>query len=234
MTMPLRKMLIALGIATIASWSLAAAQAEDAGKEGAYARPDLVATPAWLQEQHASCVVVDVRSDEYFDGNLIPGAVRLPWSRFRQAQGLTGIDSTFVGTARAAEILGEHGIGRASCVVLYDSVARDGGATASYVFWVLDLLGHEQVRVLDGGIDAGLRPAARWSRGLAIPSRYVTRFRRVISGGAPSWAATRSITGSAIPITPSSMYARRPNIAARRGPRVCRISRSSWGISRGR
>jgi thiosulfate/3-mercaptopyruvate sulfurtransferase len=38
--------------------------------------------------------------------------------------------------------------------VLYDSVERDGGATASYVFWVLDLLGHEKKKILEGGIDA--------------------------------------------------------------------------------
>jgi thiosulfate/3-mercaptopyruvate sulfurtransferase len=39
-------------------------------------------------------------------------------------------------------------------VVLYDSVARDGGATASYVFWILDILGHGGKKILEGGIDA--------------------------------------------------------------------------------
>lgn len=34
---------------------------------------------------------------------------------------------------------------------------RDGGATASYLFWVLDVLGHEKMRILDGGIDAWRR-----------------------------------------------------------------------------
>jgi len=38
-------------------------------------------------------------------------------------------------------------------VVVYDSVERDGGATSSYLFWVLDLLGHKKVKVLERGID---------------------------------------------------------------------------------
>jgi thiosulfate/3-mercaptopyruvate sulfurtransferase len=62
-----------------------------------------------------------------------------------------------VGAERAQEILGEHGIGRTNELVLYDSVERDGGATASYLFWVLDVLGHEKKRVLEGGIDAWQR-----------------------------------------------------------------------------
>ena len=64
------------------------------------------------------------------------------------------IGDLFVGTAEAQKILGRVGISRPDELVLYDSVARDGGATASYVYWVLDLLGHEKVRVLERGIDA--------------------------------------------------------------------------------
>jgi thiosulfate/3-mercaptopyruvate sulfurtransferase len=62
----------------------------------------------------------------------------------------------FVGPAEAQRILGEHGLFRNDMIVLYDSVARDGGATASYLFWVLDLLGHEQMAILERGIDGWL------------------------------------------------------------------------------
>jgi len=54
---------------------------------------------------------------------------------------------------RAQQLLGEHGIARNDTVVLYDSVKRDGGATSSYLFWVLDLLGHKNMKVLERGID---------------------------------------------------------------------------------
>jgi thiosulfate/3-mercaptopyruvate sulfurtransferase len=59
----------------------------------------------------------------------------------------------FVGITRAQQLLGEHGIARNDTVVLYDSLQRDGGATSSYLFWVLDLLGHKKMKVLERGID---------------------------------------------------------------------------------
>ncbi len=36
-----------------------------------------------------------------------------------------------------------------------DSVERDGGATASFVFWVQDILGHSGKKILDRGIEPG-------------------------------------------------------------------------------
>ena len=135
-------------------WSLAAADQE--GSTGGYPNSDLIATPRWLK-QHAGdegMLIVDVRSDDHFDGRVIPGAIRLPWSQFRYNDTAANEGSLFVGVVRAQEILGNYGVGRTNAIVLYDSVARDGGATASYLFWVLDILGHEDKRILSGGIDA--------------------------------------------------------------------------------
>ena len=135
-------------------WSLASAGRGNAG--GEYPRSELLASAEWLHE-HAGdpdMVILDVRTDDHFDGKLIPGAVRLPWSAFRYDSRSSNIGELFVGPERAQEILGENGIGRTDTIVLYDSVKRDGGATASYVFWVLDVLGHEKKRILEGGIDA--------------------------------------------------------------------------------
>jgi thiosulfate/3-mercaptopyruvate sulfurtransferase len=135
-------------------WSLASAR--QAAPRSAYPNADLLATPEWLKD-HAGdkdVLLVDVRSDKHFDGRLIPGAIRLPWLRFRYNNTAANEAELFVGTARAQEILGRHGIGRTNTLVLYDSVARDGGATASYVFWILDVLGHADKKILEGGIDA--------------------------------------------------------------------------------
>jgi thiosulfate/3-mercaptopyruvate sulfurtransferase len=52
--------------------------------------------------------------------------------------------------AFAAE-LGAAGIGDGDLVVAYDDV---GGWVAARLWWMLDVLGHERVGVLDGGIDA--------------------------------------------------------------------------------
>lgn len=100
-----------------------------------------------------SLVIVDVRNDKHFDGKMIPGAIRLPWSSFRMDQSATNTGGNFICSEKAQKILGEHGIFRNDTVILYDSVARDGGATASYLFWVLDLLGHKNMAILERGID---------------------------------------------------------------------------------
>ena len=150
----IRYLLIACLLLMGVVWSLASAQQED--KTAGYPNNDLLATPQWLK-QHAGdsdILIVDVRTDEHFDGRLIPGAIRLPWSAFRYNDTAANEGSLFVGVARSQEILGAHGVGRTHAIVLYDSVARDGGATASYLFWVLDILGHEHKKILEGGIDA--------------------------------------------------------------------------------
>lgn len=133
-------------------WSAASARSSDS--QG-YPNADYLASAEWLQshKDDPSLVIVDVRIDKYFDGKLIPGALRMPWRQFRYNDAAANVGGRFVGIERAQQLLGEHGIARNDTVVLYDSVERDGGATSSYIFWVLDLLGHEKMKVLDRGID---------------------------------------------------------------------------------
>jgi thiosulfate/3-mercaptopyruvate sulfurtransferase len=56
--------------------------------------------------------------------------------------------------ATVAARLGSAGIGDDDLVVAYDDV---GGWVAARLWWMLDVLGHERVAVLDGGLDAWLR-----------------------------------------------------------------------------
>ena len=135
-------------------WSAASATSGGAGKD--YPNAGFLATAEWLKshKDDASLVIVDVRMDKYVEGKLIPGAVRMPWVQFQYGDTAGNMGEVFVGIARAQQLLGEHGIARNDTVVLYDSVKRDGGATSSYIFWVLDLLGHKNMKVLERGIDA--------------------------------------------------------------------------------
>jgi thiosulfate/3-mercaptopyruvate sulfurtransferase len=170
---PIRYLLIAAVLVGFAWWSLAAARENDRqGPDGnpPYPNGHLLATVDWLAGHLESSVVLDVRTDEYFDNTVIPGAIRMPWSLLRSDEKAKNLASTFVGISRAEEILGRHGITRKTPVVLYDSVARDGGATASYVFWVLDMLGHEKVRVLEGGIDAWKKAGRKVETRAASPA----------------------------------------------------------------
>ena len=151
----LRFFLIALVLCLGVLCSLASVQTGQAESGTAYPNARFLCTGQWLMHNKDAkgLVVVDVRRDKHFDNALIPGAIRMPWSLFRTSKRAQGLGDVFVGADRAQEILGRHGITRRSKVVLYDSVARDGGATSSYVFWVLDLLGHEHKMILEQGID---------------------------------------------------------------------------------
>lgn len=121
-----------------------------------YPNAGFLASAQWLKshKNDASLVIVDVRMDKYLEGRLIPGAVRMPWQKFQYDDIAGNMGGLFVGIEHAQQLLGEHGISRNDTVVLYDSVKRDGGATSSYIFWVLDLLGHKNMKVLERGIDS--------------------------------------------------------------------------------
>ncbi|SOB60471.1 Sulfurtransferase [Pseudodesulfovibrio profundus] len=145
------KRLVIAGLLILAGiWSVSSAPAE-----GGFANSNLLATPQWVSQNmtNEDVIIVDVREDKYVDNNVIPGAIHMPWRLFRKNDLLYGLGGVFVGLDEAQRILGDHGISRSDTVVLYDSVQRDGGATSSYVFWVLDLLGHKDVRILERGVD---------------------------------------------------------------------------------
>lgn len=146
----IKRLVIACLLILAGIWSVSSAPAE-----GGFVNNDFLASPQWVSQNMTSeeVVVVDVREDKYFDGRVIPGAIRMPWRLFRKNDLLYGLGGVFVGLDEAQKVLGDHGISRTDTVVLYDSVERDGGATSSYVFWVLDLLGHKDIRVLNRGID---------------------------------------------------------------------------------
>lgn len=133
-------------------WTLGSAAQEKAD----YPNGRFIADAEWVKDHmdEEDVVIVDVRTDEHFDNQVIPGAVRMRWSDFRFNDVGNNLGSVFKGVGAAQEILGRHGIAPGDTVLLYDSVDRDGGATASYVFWILDVLGHENKKILERGIDA--------------------------------------------------------------------------------
>lgn len=156
----IRYLIIGVILTVCVFWSVSSATDEEGEK---YPNDQFLATADWLKAhlEDENLIIADVRADEYFDGKLIPGAVRMPWAAFRYDNPAANLASTFVGTREAQKILGDHGITREDTVVLYDSVERDGGATASYVFWVLDILGHERKMILERGIDGWIASGGR-------------------------------------------------------------------------
>jgi thiosulfate/3-mercaptopyruvate sulfurtransferase len=157
----IRYLVIAVLLLLGACWSVASAVGDTPGN--GYPNARFLASARWLQshKDDSDLLIVDVRSDKYYDGKLIPGAVRMPWDQFRYNDVATNRGGVFVGIERAQEILGAHGIARSDTIVLYDSVERDGGATCSYIFWALDLLGHRNMKILERGIDAWIEAGGK-------------------------------------------------------------------------
>ena len=96
-----------------------------------------------------SAVVIDVRPAEAYEAGHVPGALRL------DPDAVADPHSPVPGALQSAADLGALfaglGISPETEVILYDG---RGGFHAARVFWVLEYLGHRNVSLLDGGIQA--------------------------------------------------------------------------------
>lgn len=149
---PIRFTVLAALMAVLAFWTLSSSAAE---RRQEYPNARLLVTGEWLKT-HAkdpNLLVVDVRDDKDVLGRVIPDSLHLSWKKFRAHDTARAIADVFVGTDEAQRVLGAHGVSREATVVLYDSLKEDGGAVASYVFWIFEVLGHKDVRILERGVD---------------------------------------------------------------------------------
>lgn len=147
---------------------------------------DLVET-AWLAEHlyDPRLRVVDMRwrgdgsgRRLYYQGH-IPGAVHLDWH-----SDLNGgsADDLLLPPDRFAALMAANGIGDDSAVVAYADTDHSGAAR---LWWALHYHGHEQVAVLNGGIDKWL--AEGRSLTTAVPQPAAARFTPRLQ---PRWLAT--------------------------------------------
>jgi len=104
----------------------------------------------WLNARLAdvNVVPVDVRQPFFYAQGHIPGARSLPVFNLYSPRG--GVPDSDV----LARRMGELGITSRTQVVAYDDGASPAAAR---LYWILTLLGHERVSVLDGGV-------TRWGR----------------------------------------------------------------------
>jgi len=90
-------------------------------------------------------VILDVRSIQEYQEGHIPGARNLYWKDLQRDGVLDPI--------LAQEALGRAGIIASDRLLIYGDSSDHG---APFVFWALSYLGHEDISLLDGGIDAAL------------------------------------------------------------------------------
>lgn len=127
--------------------SLARAQ-EAAGEE--YAHPEWFADVSWLQQQLGAddLAIVALTPPEEFVAGHIPGAAQIDWKALEVVETSDGSLANWRTDVEA--ILTDLGIERGDTVVVYDG----GTFIAARLWWILHQLGHGDVRVLNGGLEA--------------------------------------------------------------------------------
>ncbi len=101
---------------------------------------------ASIGEAEGSDVILDAGSD--YATSHIQGAIPLYWDE------LLDENNNPKSVTEMAEIFGNAGISPDDSVVIYgDCAPCDGISVAPFVFWALRYVGHDDVKVLDGGLD---------------------------------------------------------------------------------
>jgi len=113
---------------------------------------DVVVPAGWLADRLGDVRVVDVRDAWEYDGiGHIPGAVNVPFDRFRsEAAGEAGM---LPGADRFADLLADAGVGSDDVVVAYDDTH---GVFAARLLVTAELYGHDPdlLHLLDGDFSA--------------------------------------------------------------------------------
>lgn len=115
-----------------------------------YAHPERLVSSSWLAARLGTPGLRVVESDEdalLYDIGHIPGAVRIDWHRDLNDQ----VIRDYIDPGAFAELMSSRGISREDTVVVYGDKSN---WWAAYTLWVLELFGHPDVRLLDGGRDA--------------------------------------------------------------------------------
>ncbi|MDF0590358.1 rhodanese-like domain-containing protein [Candidatus Methanocrinis natronophilus] len=121
----------------------AAMEAEASGTTGGFVRGELLAS---AKDVEGSDVILDVGTG--YATAHIKGAIPLYWEEFLDD------DNNPRSAYEIAEILGRAGISPEDSVVIYgDCATCDGISVAPFVFWAMKYVGHDDVKLLDGGLD---------------------------------------------------------------------------------
>lgn len=134
---------------------------EDGMKSGSQSARGMLVSP---QEISKEDVILDGSDNP---ASFIPGAIQISYREFVDNNNTASLKNI----SDIAAILGDAGISRSDPLVVYGECQPCGGgpSTATYVYWLLRYMGHEDIRVLNGGIDAWVEA------GLPVENSSITR-----------------------------------------------------------
>ncbi|AZH24056.1 sulfurtransferase [Haloplanus aerogenes] len=132
---------------------------------------DIVVSIDWLADRLDEVRVVDVRDAWEFDGiGHVPGAVNVPFDRFRSSEGDEGM---LPGADRWTALMEDAGIAPDDCIVAYDD--EHGVFAARFLVTAL-LYGHDDVHLLNGDFSAWSRSHETTTDAPSVePSTYEVR-----------------------------------------------------------
>lgn len=144
-----------LGIMLVFSLFAVACSADSADNNSSqaseYENGHLLVDPEWVEENSEDIVLFDVRDDEGYEGGHIPGAIHFDRSKLTDEN--NPVDGMIIEEDDFQDLLRSHGANDDSTIVIYD----DGDSlSASRLFYALELYGHEDPKILNGGYTAWL------------------------------------------------------------------------------
>ncbi|MDP2277319.1 MAG: rhodanese-like domain-containing protein, partial [Nitrospirota bacterium] len=113
-----------------------------------YANPQLLVAPADVEKNSDKWIILDCRDEKAYAAGHIPGAISLGGAC---AKVLRDPTARVKKTADLEKMLGEAGVSMDKPVVVYADAKLI--TSASIAFWILEYLGHDKVRFLNGGIE---------------------------------------------------------------------------------
>jgi len=112
-----------------------------------YDRPDVLVSTSWVNDHVSDPKVRIVESNEdvlLYSSGHIPGSVHIDWTMDLNDQ----LKRDYVSRENFERLLSEKGIANNTTVVFYGD---KNNWWACYAFWVFQLFGHNNAKVMDGG-----------------------------------------------------------------------------------
>src|SRR5215218_10411493 len=120
---------------------------DPAEKLRAYVHPERLVTTGWLAEHLDDPGLVVAESDEdvlLYDTGHIPGAVKVDW----HADLNDPLVRDYISREQFEQLMRRLGIANDTTVVFYGD---KNNWWATYAYWVFQLFGHSNAKVIDGG-----------------------------------------------------------------------------------
>ncbi len=147
---------------------------------------DSLVTAEWLADALGTPGLVVLESTQYLPNEQRNGreaylARHIPGARYFDLDDIADVDSPLPhmvpSAGRFARLLGALGVGDDTKVVFYD---QNGTMWATRGWWMMGLFGHDQVAVLDGGLQAWIDAGQAVESGeaaVAEPAQFTPRLR---------------------------------------------------------